>query len=231
MDLQPDILFHIGPLALTRTVATSWTITLVLALVAAAATRRLRVLDPGKVQTALEGAVLAMHDAIGGVVPDQGARLLPLVGTLWLFIAVANLAGIIPGVHSPTGDLSTTAALALIVFVAVHWFGIRSEGLHAYLRHYLAPSPLLLPFHLISEVTRTVALAMRLFGNIMSLELAALLILLVAGFLVPVPLLMLHVVEALVQSYIFGMLALVYIGSAMQARKAGLGAQTGEHRA
>ena len=113
------------------------------------------------------------------------------------------------GAASPTGDLSTTAALAIVVFLSVHWFGIRSEGLGAYLRHYMQPSPIMIPFHIISEISRTVALAVRLFGNVMSLETAAILVLLVAGFLVPVPVLLLHIVEALVQAYIFGMLALV----------------------
>ncbi|MDH5221574.1 MAG: F0F1 ATP synthase subunit A, partial [Betaproteobacteria bacterium] len=101
----------------------------------------------------------------------------------------------------------------------VHWYGVRAAGWRAYLRHYLSPSPLLLPFHLMSELSRTVALAIRLFGNMASLEMAALLVLLVAGFLVPVPILLLHVVEALVQAYIFGMLALVYIASGIQAQK------------
>jgi F-type H+-transporting ATPase subunit a len=181
--------------------------------------RRLRVDRPGLLQSAAEGIVLAISKAVDDVVPDRGAELLPFIGTLWLLIAAANLAGVVPGVQSPTGDLSTTSALALIVFLSVHWFGIRNEGLRAYLRHYLSPSPILLPFHLISELTRTVALAVRLFGNIMSLEMAALLVLLVAGFLVPVPLLMLHIVEALVQAYIFGMLALVYIGGALEVRE------------
>jgi F-type H+-transporting ATPase subunit a len=139
---------------------------------------------------------------------------------LWLFIAMANLTGLIPGLHGPTGDLSTTAALAILVFFSVHWYGIRSAGPGRYLRHYVAPSPILLPFHLLGELSRTLALAVRLFGNIMSLEMAALLVLLVAGLLVPVPLLMLHVVEALVQAYIFGMLALIYIAGGMQSQAA-----------
>ena len=106
-----------------------------------------------------------------------------------------------------------------LVFVSVHWFGIRANGLRGYLGHYLKPTPLLLPFHLISEITRTVALAVRLFGNIMSLEMAALLILLVAGLLAPVPILMLHIVEALVQAYIFGTLALIPLPGALQSQQ------------
>jgi F-type H+-transporting ATPase subunit a len=130
----------------------------------------------------------------------------------------------VPELHSPTAELSVTAGLAVIVFLASHWFGIRSDGLVPYLRHYLSPNPLLLPFNLISELTRTLALAVRLFGNMMSLELAALLMLLVAGLLVPVPLLLLHVVEALVQAWLFGMLALVYIAGGIEAQPQSHGA-------
>jgi F-type H+-transporting ATPase subunit a len=182
-------------------------------------TRRLSLEAPARLQTALEGAVLALQSAIEGAAPGHAARLLPFIGTLWLFIVAANLAGLVPGLRSPTGDLSLTVALALLVFLAVHWFGIRIDGLKRYLRHYLDPNPILLPFHLLGEVTRTLALAVRLFGNMMSLEMAALLVLLVAGFLAPVPLLMLHIVEALVQAYIFGMLALVYVAGALQSHE------------
>jgi len=119
----------------------------------------------------------------------------------------------------PTADLSLTAALALLVFFSVHWYGVRAEGLRTYLRHYLSPNPIMLPFHIVSELSRTVALAVRLFGNITSLETAALLVLIVAGFLAPVPILLLHVVEALVQAFIFGMLALVYIAGGIQSQR------------
>jgi F-type H+-transporting ATPase subunit a len=203
---------------LIETLATSGAITLGLAGLGWASTRRLR-LEPGLWQTALEGAYAAAEEAVEEVLPGRGAEVLPFVATLWIFILVANLAGVLPGLHSPTGELSATAALAVLVFLSVHFYGIRMEGLRRYLRHYLRPSPLLLPFNVIGELTRTLALAVRLFGNIMSLELTALLVLLVAGFLVPVPVLMLHVVEAVVQAYIFGMLALVYIAGAIQSRQ------------
>ena len=166
---------------------------------------------------ALELAWQMMHDAVAEVVaPVHVDRVLPFIGSLWLFIAVSNLLGLVPGLTSPTRDLSVTAALAVIVFFAVHLYGLRAAGWGAYLRHYIQPSPILAPFHIISEITRTLALAIRLFGNMMSLEMAALLVLLVAGLLVPVPLLLLHVIEALVQAYIFGMLALIYVGSALE---------------
>ena len=215
-----SIVFSLGGLRITATVVTTWGLLLALGLACWLATRRLSVDAPGLVQAVLEGAVQSIENAIDSVLPGRSALLLPFVGTLWLFIAVANLTGLVPGLHSPTGDLSTTAALAFLVFVSVHWFGIRSEGLKDYLRGYLTPSPILLPFHLLGEASRTMALAIRLFGNIMSLEMAALLMLLVAGLLVPVPVLMLHIVEALVQAYIFGTLALIYIAGGVQSHEA-----------
>ena len=215
-----SVVFSLGWLRITATVVTTWGILLAFGFCAWLATRRLSVHEPGMVQTALEGLVQAIEDAIEGVLPGRAGLLLPFIGSLWLFVAVANLTGLVPGLHSPTGDLSTAAALAVLVFLSVHWFGIESEGLKNYLRHYLSPSPILLPFHLLGELSRTLALAVRLFGNIMSLEMAALLVLLVAGLLVPVPVLMLHVVEALVQAYIFGTLALIYIAGGMQSHEA-----------
>lgn len=214
------IVFSIGDLAITTTVVTTWGLMLALGLLCGLATRHLSPDNPGLIQTALEGVVQTIDSAIAAVLPGRAELLLPFVGTLWLFVASANLTSLIPELHAPTGDLSTTAALACLVFVAVHWYGIRSAGLRAYLRHYLSPSPILLPFHILGELSRTLALAVRLFGNIMSLEMAALLILLVAGLLVPVPVLMLHIVEALVQAYIFGMLALIYIAGGLQASAA-----------
>ena len=217
-ELSPAVLFTLGPLQITSTALTTLGIVIGITMAAWLLTRRLRD-QPGPLQTAAETAVLAMEDAIRAVAPDHVKLLLPFVGTLWVFLVVANLVGLIPGLHSPTRDLSATAALAILVFLSVHWFGIRSQGLRSYLRHYLTPNPILLPFHLLSEVTRTVALAVRLFGNMMSLEMAALLVLLVAGFLAPIPILMLHIIEALVQAYIFGMLALIYVAGGLQLQE------------
>jgi F-type H+-transporting ATPase subunit a len=217
--ITAGVVLQLGPLQITDTVVTTWGIMAVVVLLGRLVSRRLQ-LDPGRAQTAAEAVVSAIEDAVGAVAPGHERLLLPFVGTLWLFLVVANLSGLIPGVHSPTRDLSATFALAVLVFLSVHWFGIRTQGLRAYLRHYLTPSPIMLPFHIISEITRTIALAVRLFGNIMSLEMTALLLLLVAGFLVPIPILMLHIIEALVQAYIFGMLALIYVASGIQSQQA-----------
>ncbi len=219
MDGQTDHLFNFGPLGITPRSADQLghhcrDLGAVLLLL----TRRLRI-EPGPLQTLLEGLVSVQERAIAQAAPGQERQLLPFIGGLWVFLVIANLIGVVPGLSSPTADLSASLALALLVFLSTHWYGLRSQGLRGYLQHYLRPSPILLPFHLISEITRTLALAVRLFGNMMSLEMAALLILLVAGFLVPVPILVLHVIEALVQAYIFGMLALIYVAGGIQSQQ------------
>ena len=213
-----ETVFRLGPLQVTGTVTTTWVIMAALWLAGWTLTRRLS-MQPGTLQTAAEGIVGTIEEAIRAVAPAETPLLLPFIGSLWVFLVIANLCGLIPGVHSPTRDLSATFALAILVFLSVYWFGVRSSGLRAYLRHYLSPSPILLPFHVLSEITRTVALAVRLFGNMMSLEMAALLILMLAGFLAPMPILMLHIIEALVQAYIFGMLALIYVAGGLQSHQ------------
>lgn len=211
------LVFQIGPLQIAFSIVVTWGIMLGVTIFAWLATRTLH-MQPSPAQVLLEGAIEAIDEAIRAVLPSESRRILPFIATLWIYIVLANLIGLLPGIHAPTSDLSITAALAILVFFSVHWYGIRIEGITSYLRHYLVPSPFLLPFHLISEVSRTITLAVRLFGNMMSLEMAALLVLLVAGFLAPIPLLMLHIVEALIQAYIFGMLALIYLAGAIQTR-------------
>lgn len=215
-ELSGNVVFYLWALPISNTVVTTWGVMLCFTVVALVVGLRLRT-EPSRWQSAVETVIVVIEAAIGEVIPSASVRrVLPFVGTLWLFVLSANLIGLIPGLHAPTRDLSATAALAVLVFVSSHWFGIRNRGLRNYLRHYAEPSVILLPFHIISELTRTLALAIRLFGNMMSLEMAALLVLLIAGFLVPVPLLMLHVIEAVVQAYIFGMLALIYIAGALE---------------
>ena len=216
MNIPP--IFTLGPIEVTVTVITTWGIMVVLGAMSWLLTRQLSD-EPGTVQTALEGIVSTIERAIAEVSPQNVKYIMPFIGSLWVFLVVANLSGLIPGVNSPTRDLSATSALALLVFLSTHWFGVRIEGWKNYLHHYITPSPILLPFHMISEITRTFALAVRLFGNIMSREMAALMVLMVAGFLAPVPIMLLHIIEALVQAYIFGMLALIYVAGGLQSQQ------------
>lgn len=207
-----------GPLTVTDSVVYTWLIMALLWLSAVLGCRRLRD-APARVQVMLEGIVEASENAVREVLPDDYRRVTPFILSLWVFLVAANLLSLIPGLESPTRDLSVTSALAMLVYLSVHWFGVTSEGWRSYLRHYLTPNPVLLPFHLLSEVTRTVALAIRLFGNIMSMDMIAALLLLIAGLLVPIPILMLHIIEGLIQAYIFGTLALIYIASGIQTRQ------------
>ncbi len=216
--LFQGVLIHIGVFQITGSLVVTWLIMAVLAVAAWAMTRRLKD-SPGSLQAALEAVVTLIEDAIEEVLPGKSKLVFPFVATLWIFIGLANLIGLLPGFSSPTGDLSVTASLACLVFLSVHWFGIRSEGWLGYLKHYTSPSPVLIPFELISEFSRTLALAVRLFGNVMSLQMAAALVLMVAGFLVPIPLLMLHIIEAVIQAYLFGMLALIYIAGGIQSQE------------
>lgn len=216
--LFTQIAFTIGPEGITQSIVTTWIIMLSLLIFSWLSTRKLS-LQPSGLQIVLEGVFSTMHDAVEEVLPTQVDLVYPFIATLWIFILISNLIGIIPGLHSPTADLSVTAALATIVFISVHWFGVRAEGLKNYLKHYIRPTPFMLPFHLISELSRTLALAIRLFGNIMSLELTALIVVMIAGILVPIPILMLHIIEAIIQSYIFGILALIYIAGGIQLQE------------
>ncbi len=216
--MENGFTFAIGPVVIGLSIITTWGIMLAITIIAWLSTRHLDIL-PSSLQSTAEGIVAAIDEAIAAVAPEHGRQIMPFIASLWLFLVIANLVGLIPGLHSPTRDLSVTSALAVLVFFSVHWFGIKTQGLKNYLHHYLTPSPVLLPFHIISEFTRTLALAIRLFGNMMSLEMAAMLILLVAGFLAPIPILMLHIIEALVQAYIFGMLALIYLAGAIQSQQ------------
>ncbi len=216
--MSEDFSLILGQLTIQASIISSWGVMLFIISLVWLATRNMQML-PSVMQTVIEGIFGAMEQAVLEVTPEHGRLIMPFISTLWVFLIIANMVGLIPGLHSPTGDLSVTSALAILVFLSVHYFGIRTQGLKKYLHHYLQPTLMLLPFHIISEFTRTLALAIRLFGNVMSLEMAAMLIVLVAGFLAPIPILMLHIIEALVQAYIFGMLALIYLASAMQSQQ------------
>jgi F-type H+-transporting ATPase subunit a len=212
--LSTEVLFRIGPVPISDVVVTTWAIVVGLGIASWLATRRLQV-HPGRVQIVLEAIVSGIAGQIRDAIRSDPEPFLPLIGTLFVYLVVANLSAELPGVRAPTARLETSAALALIVFVSVHVYGIRARGLRGYLAHYLRPNPLMLPLNVLSEVTRTFSLMVRLFGNIMSHELVISVVLALAGLLVPVPLMALGVLIGLVQAYIFAVLATVFIGAAV----------------
>ena len=214
--LSVEILFHIGPIPIARQVVTTWAIMAAMAIFLKLALRRPS-LRAGPVQAALEIVVVAITDQLRGILNRDPRPYVPLLGSLFLFLAIANLSAILPGVQSPTGHIETPAALAAIIFVAVHVYGVRARGTGAYLRHYMEPTPFLMPLNILSEITRTFSLMIRLFGNMMSHEFIIAILLLLAGLLLPIPFLLLGVLIGLIQAYIFTILATVYIAAAVGA--------------
>jgi F-type H+-transporting ATPase subunit a len=213
--LIAPVLFQVGVVPVTLPVVTTWGLMAVKAGGCALATRRLSVERPGTVQTVLELAVSTIEEQIGETMQGDARPFLPLLGTLFVFLACANLGGLVPGVHPPTAYLETAAALALIVFLAVQYYGVRRRGLSGYLGSFAKPTIVMLPLNLLSEITRTFSLMVRLFGNIMSGEFVIAIVIALAGLFVPIPLMALEVLTGLVQAYIFTILAAVFIGGAV----------------
>ncbi len=217
MQLTPDdsIAFVIGGLAVNWTIVNTWLIMALLTVGSVLITRNLRPdVRPGRWRTALEVIVGLIESQIAEVSHRPDRRLIYFTGTLFLFIVTSNLLTVVPGFDPPTASLSTTAALALSVLVAVPIFGIASRGLGGYLKTYLEPSPVMLPFNIIGEASRGISLAIRLYGNIMSGAVIAAILLGVAPFFFPVAMNMLGLLTGVVQAYIFAILATVYISSA-----------------
>ena len=212
--LTSTLLFHIGPVAITRPVVTTWVIMAALALVCRFVTRRLAILPDGR-QALLEGIVTSVAGQIEDVIRKDARPFLPLLGTLIIFLVVANLSGVLPGVEAPTSKIETPAALALIVFFSVHYFGVRERGLRGYLASFAEPKLIMLPLNILSEITRTFSLMVRLFGNIMSGEFIIGLVVALAGLFVQIQLMALEILVGLVQAYIFTVLATVFIGAAV----------------
>ena len=220
MTLTPDsvVYWQAGPVKVNATLVFSWVVMALLVLGSWLVTRRLTTgtkLSRG--QNLLEVLVGGIREQIREVTMQDPARYLPFVGTLFLYIAVSNVLAAVPGFQPPTGSLSTTAALALCVFVAVPVFGVAERGVAGYLRNYVRPNVFMLPFNVIGELSRTLALAIRLFGNVMSGTMIAAMLLAVAPFVFPVLLQALGLLTGLIQAYIFAVLALVYIAAATRA--------------
>ncbi|PWN05988.1 F0F1 ATP synthase subunit A [Rhodohalobacter mucosus] len=170
--------------------------------------------DISRKQALLESVVTVIVDQIEESTRQKAETYLPFIGTLFLFIVVSNVINVVPGVHPPTASLSTTAALAFCVFVAVPVFGIARKGFIPYFRRYIQPTPLMLPFNIIGELSRTLALAIRLFGNIMSGSLIVAILLSLTPLIFPVVMQLFGILIGVIQAYVFAILALVYIASA-----------------
>jgi F-type H+-transporting ATPase subunit a len=209
-----EILFHLGPVPISRAVATTWGIMVALTGICWLGLRRASI-HPGYLQSILEIVVELLAKQIREVVDRDPWPFLPLLGTLFIFIVFANLAAVVPGLKPPTGSLETPAALAGIVFLSVHYFGIRSRGMGDYARRYTRPSLFLLPLNILSEITRIFSLMVRLFGNMMSHELVLAIIVLLAGLLVPIPFILLGILIGIIQAYIFTVLATVFIAASI----------------
>jgi F-type H+-transporting ATPase subunit a len=210
MHLSHDqILFwQYGFLKLNATIAFTWGLMLLLTIGSWLVTRRLEIV------------VLGIRDQISAVGLTEPRRYLDFVGTLFLFVAAASLCTIVPGYEPPTGSLSTTVALALCVFVAVPVFGVLGRGLGGYLKSYAEPTVIMLPFNVVSELSRTLALAVRLFGNMMSGSMILAILLSITPFLFPIVMTLLGLLTGMVQAYIFAILATVYIAAAVRQRGA-----------
>lgn len=212
--LMVAVVFRVGPVDVTRTVITTWALMALLAAGSWALTRRLAI-KPSRRQTVLELVVTGILSQIEEVTRKNARPLLPLLGTLFLFLLTANVSGVLPGVQAPTARIETPAALALVVFLAVHAFGVRTRGLIGYLESFAQPKLFMLPLNVLSEITRTFSLMVRLFGNIMSGEFLIALVLALAGLILPIPLMALELLIGVVQAYIFSVLATVFIGAAL----------------
>ncbi|HHF0526903.1 TPA: F0F1 ATP synthase subunit A [Legionella anisa] len=222
MHLSPDeiMFWHYGFFKLNATIVITWGLMLVLTVGSYLITRRLSTAHQrSRWQNFLEMMILTVEQQIKEVGLSPPHKYFAFLGTLFLFLATANLFTIIPGYEPPTGSLSTTAALALCVFVAVPLFGIKDQGLIGYLKSYLEPTWMMLPFNLISELSRTLALAIRLFGNMMSGTMILAILLTIAPFIFPILMSALGLLTGMVQAYIFTILALVYIAAATRTRE------------
>lgn len=221
-QISPDavVFWRWGWVSINATLVYTWLVIGLMMLLAWLGTRNLTSeTRMSRWQNLLEVLVGGIARQIEEITHENPRRYLPFVGSLFLFLALSNLLTVIPGYVPPTGSLSTAAALAICVFIAVPAYGIADQGLKGYLKQYLQPTPFMLPFHILGELSRTLALAVRLFGNIMSGTKIAAILLLVMPLIFPVLMQALGLLTGLIQAYIFAVLAMVYIASATQARR------------
>ncbi len=219
MRISPDqmVFWEYGFININLTIVTTWALMFLLVFGAWLITRKLKSdIETSRWQNVLEMLVLMIRNQIKEVGLSKPDKYMGFIGTLFLFIAVSNLLIILPWYEAPTGSLSTTAALAISVFIAVPFFGIAEGGLKRYLHSYLQPNIIMLPFNIISEISRTLALAVRLFGNIMSGALIATVLISIVPLFFPMVMSALGMLTGMIQAYIFAILATVYIAAATQ---------------
>ncbi len=210
--LEP--LFHVGPVPITAPVVVTWIIMAAFVVLARLITRRLST-DPTKTQAAAETVLTAIDSQIADTMQADPAPYRALIGTIFLYVLVANWSSLIPGIEPPTAHIETDAALALIVFAATIGFGLKTRGVKGYLATFAEPSWVMIPLNVVEQITRTFSLIVRLFGNITSGVFVVGTILSLAGLLVPIPLMALDLLTGAVQAYIFAVLACVFIGAAI----------------
>lgn len=221
INLSPDqwIVVDLGPVPLNATIVFTWAVMAILVLGAFLITRNLSVGPQlSQWQNLLEVLVTGVRDQIAGIGADRPQRFLPLIGTLFLFVAASNLLAIVPGYVPPTGSLSTTSALSIVVLIAAPAYGISERGLTGYLKGYAEPTILMLPFNVIGEISRTIALAVRLYGNVMSGTVIVGILISIAPFFFPIAMRLFGMLTGFIQAYIFAVLAMVYIASATHDR-------------
>lgn len=212
--LTTTILFHLGPVPVTTPVAVTWAIMALLAIGGWAATRRLS-LAPGRLQTVLELIVETIDAQIRDTMRAPPAPYRALIGTLFLYILCANWCSLIPGVEPPTAHIETDAALALIVFLAAIYYGVAARGPLGYLKTFAQPSIVMIPLNVAEAFTRTFSMTVRLFGNVMSGVFIIGVVLSLAGLFVPIPLMALDLLTGAIQAYIFTVLSMVFVASAV----------------
>ncbi|MGB8423444.1 F0F1 ATP synthase subunit A [Paraburkholderia sp.] len=220
-------LLHLGPLSITEPVLATWAIIVLMAALSALLTHNLS-LTPGKVQTVLELLVETIDQQIRDTMQTSPATYRALIGTLFLFVLIANWSALVPGVTPPTAHLETDAALALIVLGATIFYGIRTRGTAGYFAAFAEPSWVMIPLNVVEQITRTFSLVVRLFGNVMSGVFVIGIILSLAGLLVPIPLMALDLLTGAVQAYIFAVLSMVFIGAAISDTHHSVSVKKGE---
>lgn len=218
-EIAPKIVFTVGPIEVTSTVVNTWIMIGLLGFAAFWIGKSFKV-RPGMVQNAIEWLKEAIDNIIIENIGSHNTKMFfPIIATLSIFIGVANLLGLIPGLTSPTPDINTPLAMALVVFISVPYFGIKTQGLGGYLKHYVQPIFIMLPIEVASEIARTFSLTFRLFGNIMGEEIIIVILFLIAPLILPVPMMLFSIFTGVLQAYIFTLLTCVYIGGAVKAHQ------------